>query len=147
MIGTDEVKDKVVIGITLMMLNASLRTKRYLDMIQWDMTRKTPTLSTNEFETGEACREGAIYSSNDRKVCESSAPTTSQWFPIFMLGVKRRMGIVRKQDEALTVDQLMAICEITKVDWNKSKSEEEQTEIELVISCMIVGLYISLWGE
>ena len=42
-IGTDEVKDRVGMGITLMTLNSSLRTGRYLDTIQWDTMRKTPT--------------------------------------------------------------------------------------------------------
>ena len=36
------------------------------------------------------------------------------------------MGVVRKQDKALTVEQLLLVCKIAEADWNKSKSEEEK---------------------
>ena len=146
-IGTNEVKDRVGMRITLMTLNSSLRIGRYLDTIQWDTMRKTPTWWTNAFEAGEEYGEGAIYSSNDKKVYESTAPTASRWFARFMLGAKRRMGVVRKQDEALTVEQLLAVCEIAEDDWRKSKSEAEKKDIESVISFMIIGFCISLRGE
>ena len=77
-IGTDDVKDRVGMGITLMTLNSSLRMGRYLDTIQWDTMRKTPTWWTNAFEAGEEYGEGAIYSSNDKKVYESTAPAASR---------------------------------------------------------------------
>ena len=38
-------------------------------------------------------------------------------------GVKRIMGVVRRQDEALTVDQLLLISGIAEEDWSKSNSE------------------------
>ena len=49
------------------------------------------------------------------------------------------MGVVRKQDEALTVEQLLLVCEIAERDWNRSKYEEEKEEIESVISFLIIG--------
>ena len=57
------------------------------------------------------------------------------------------MGVVRKQDDVLTVEQLLLVCEITEADWNKSKSKEEKKDIELVTSFMIIGFCISLRGE
>ena len=66
-IGTNEVRE-VGMGITLMTPNASLRMGQYLDTIQWDTMRKTPTWCTNTFEAGEEYGEGAIYSNNDKKV-------------------------------------------------------------------------------
>ena len=44
-----------------------------------------------------------------KKLYKSTAPTASRWFSRFMLGGKWRMGVVRRQDEALTVDQLLPI--------------------------------------
>ena len=148
-IGTDEVKDRVGMGCALMTLNASLRTGKYQDTIQWDSMRKTPTWFTNAnaYEAGEGYGAGAIYSSNEKMVYESSAPTASRWFPRFMLGTKRRMGIYRKQDEALTVEQLLSICDIAEEDWNKSQSEEEKKEIKSVMTFAVVGFCILLRGE
>ena len=47
-----------------------------------------------------------------------------------MLGAKRRIGVSRIQDEALTVNQLLSTSEISEEDWSKSNSEEEKKEIE-----------------
>ena len=66
---------------------------------------------------------GAIYSANDKKLYESTAPTASRWFSRFILGAKRRMGVVRRQDEALTVNQLLFIGDISEEDWSKSNYE------------------------
>ena len=57
---------------------------------------------------------GAIYFSNDKKVYESTANTARRWFSRFMLGAKRRLGVGRRQEEALTVDQLLLIGEIAE---------------------------------
>ena len=39
------------------------------------------------------------------------------------------MGVVRRQDEALTVDQLLLIGDIAEKDWVKSNSEDENKEL------------------
>ena len=75
--------------------------------------RKIPTCWTSLFEAGQEYGEGEISSSNDTKFYESSASPASWWFLIFILGTKRCMGVVRKQDGALAVNQLMVICVIT----------------------------------
>ena len=67
---------------------------------------------------------GAIYSENDKKVYEFTTTTTHRWFSRFMMGEKRRMGVVRSQDEALTVDQLLLIGDMAEDDWSKSNYEE-----------------------
>ena len=67
--------------------------------------------------------EGSIYSSNDKKVYESTAPTASIWFSIFIMGGERRIRVVRRQDEALTVYQLILIGGLAEKDWVKSNIE------------------------
>ena len=52
---------------------------------------------------------GDIYSANDQMVYESTAHTAIRWFLRFVLGAKRIIGVVRSQDEAITVDQLLLI--------------------------------------
>ena len=54
--------------------------------------------------------------------------------------------MVRSHDEALTVDKLLLIGEISEEDWSKSNSEEENKELELTIvfatiafSCLYEG--------
>ena len=64
----------------------------------------------------------AIYLANDKKVYESTANTANIWFSRFMMGAKRRMGVMRRQYEALTVDQIILIGDIAEEDWSKSNS-------------------------
>ena len=111
-------RDRVGMGCAIHNLEASRRKEKCKDQIQWYSMRRTPTWYKNAWEAGAGSLEaGAIYSENYKNVYESTAPTASICFSIFMMGAKRRMGVVRRQDEALTVDQLLLIGEISKEDW------------------------------
>ena len=44
-------------------------------------------------------------------------------------GGKQKMVVMRRQDEALTVYQLLLVGDIYEKDWLKSKSEEEEKEL------------------
>ena len=76
----------------------------------------------------------AIYLANEKRVYESTANTANIWFSIFMMGEKRRMGVMRRQYEALTVDQLLLIGDIAEEDLSKSNSYEENKELESTIA-------------
>ena len=43
------------------------------------------------------------------------------------------MGVVKRQDEELMLDQLLLIGEIVEENWSKSNSEEENKELESTI--------------
>ena len=56
------------------------------------------------------------------------------------------MVVVRSHDEALTVNKLLLIGDISEEEWSKSNSEEENKELELTIvfatiafSCLYEG--------
>ena len=133
-IGTNKVRYRVGMGCTIQTLDALRRKGKCQDQLQWDSMRRTPTWYNNAWEAAAGSLEaGAIYSENGKNVYESNYPTSSRWFSRFMLGRKRIMGVVRSQDEALTVDKLLFIGEISKEDWSKSNSEEENKELELTI--------------
>ena len=146
-LGSEKLEDRMGMGIAITILNASLRKGRYAEHSQWDSMRKTASTYNNAFEAGEDFRAGSIYASYDKKMYESQAPTASKWFSRFMLGTKRRMGVIRKQDEALTVDQLNAIMELGEKDWRKSKCDEEKKEIECLMAFIVIGFCVSLRGE
>ncbi|KAL7530331.1 hypothetical protein ACHAXR_005038 [Thalassiosira sp. AJA248-18] len=87
-LGHDDVKDRAGMKCALFTLNASLRTGRYADHLQWDSMRKTPTWYNNAYEAGEEASESAVFAAYDKKMYVSEAPTSSKWFPRFMLGAK-----------------------------------------------------------
>ena len=146
-IGTDKVRDIFGMGCAIQTLEAWRRKVKLQDQLQWDSMRRTPTWYTNEWEAGAGSLEaGDIYSENEKKVYESTAPTAGRWFSIFMMGAKRRMGLVRRQGKALTVDQLLLIGEIAEGDWSSSNYEEEKKELELTAAFTTIDFCVSLQG-
>ena len=80
--------------------------------------RRTTTWCNDAREAGAGSFEaGAIYLANEKNVYESTARTASISFSRLMLVENRIMGVVRRQDEALTVNQLLLIGEISEEDW------------------------------
>ena len=90
---------------------------------------------------------GDIYLENEKNVYESPANTASRWFSRFMMEKRRRMVVVRGQDEALTVDKLLLMGDIAEEDWLKSNSEEEKKELELTTAFTTVAFCVSFRGE
>ena len=112
-IGTNKVRDRVSMGCAIQNMDASRRKGEWQDQLQWDSMRRTPTWYNNAWESGAGSLEwGAIYLSNEKYFYESNNPTAIRWLSRFVMGGKRRMGVVRRQDEALTVDKLILIGEI-----------------------------------
>ena len=97
-------------GCAIQTLDASRIKGKWQDQLQWDLICRTPTWYNNEWESGAGPLEaGEIYYDNEKKVYESTAPTSSRWFSRFVLVGKRGMVVVRIRDEALTVDQILLI--------------------------------------
>ena len=90
---------------------------------------------------------GAIYSENEKKLYDYTDPTASRWFSGFMLGSNRRIGVARRQDKALTVDQLLVIGEIAEEDWLKSNYEEEKKGLESTIVFSTINFCVYFLGE
>ena len=147
-IGTNEIRDIVGMGCEIHTLDAMSRKGKWQDQLQWDSMCRTPTWYNNTWEEGAGSSEaGTIYSANVKNVHESTSPTEIIWFSRFMLGGKRSMGVVRRQDEALTVDQLILIGEIAEKDWLKSNYEEEKKELDSTIALATIDFCMSLRGE
>ena len=114
---TNEVRDIIGMGCAINNPEASQRKGKWQDQLQWDLMRQTPTWHNNEWEAGtDSSDAGAIYLSNEKKVYEYPTPTEIRSLSRFMLGEKRIMGVVRRQAEAMTVDQLLLIDDITEED-------------------------------
>ena len=146
-LGNRTIRDRVGMAVAAATLNATLRKGKYGDHLQWDTMRRTPTSLNNVYGAADDEETDDVYAGVDKKMYSSKAPTASKWFGRFMLGAKRRMGVHRRQDEALPVDQLMAVAELAESDWQKSVSEEEKKEIESVMAFVVVGFCLSLRGE
>ncbi|EJK68511.1 hypothetical protein THAOC_10299 [Thalassiosira oceanica] len=111
--------------------------------------RKTRTWVNNAYRAGEgAYNRGATLASNHRGVMYvTDGHVQTEWYHRFEEGYKRRMGIIRKQNEALVVGQLLVVIEVAEEDYQKATSDGEKRVIVTLIAFVIIGFMISLRGE
>jgi len=145
--GNPEMKDKVGMGLALITLNSSLRAGRNADTIQWDTMRKTPGWFFQVWEATTGGEEVSIFAADNKKMYETDCITRSRWFSAFMLGAKKRMGVVRKQNEALSSKQLLALLEIAEARWAELPEGPEKKRLEEVVAFICIGFSASLRGE
>ena len=74
-------------------------------------------------------------------------PPSIYQFSRFMLGEKRSMGVVIRQDEALTIDQILLISDISENDWLNSNSEKEKKELNSEIEFSKIAFCVSTQGD
>jgi hypothetical protein len=77
--------------------------------VQWETFRKSLSAITN---IGQARVSGLsdVVGAYERNRCWiSKVPTHTFWFHRFMVGIHKRVGEIRRQDEALTIDALHGI--------------------------------------
>ena len=145
--GNPEMVDKDGMGLAIIMLHASLRKGVYRDHLQFDTVRKTVSWAWQAWTAIERGEEGSVFASDDRTMHACDAPTRTKWFQRFVLGVKRRMGVVRKQDEAITSEQMRALLELGEHLWKEAKGVEERRRIANTMAFAVIGFCASLRGE
>ena len=78
-IGTNKVRDRVVVGCVIQNLKDLRRKGKWKDQLQWDSMQRTPTWYNNSWKAGAVSLEaGAIYLENVKKVYNSIAITESR---------------------------------------------------------------------
>ena len=147
-LGSDEVEDKVGMSGALIMLNASLRQgKNVASHLQADSTRKTVSWLNNVYGASSWASSEMVLSNQDTTFHVVKGPVTSRWRERNSQGVRRRMGMQRKQNEPLTMAVMLAILDMAEKDWQKSTSQAERKEVEETMCYMIIGFMLSLRGE
>lgn len=57
------------------------------------------------------------------------------------------MGVILKQNKAVTVKLLLEICKLAEQDWEGLSDEEEKRDIKEMISFMLMGFCAALRGK
>jgi len=148
-LGRDEVGDVCGMRVAMQTLHVSLRKGKYDKTLQIDTVRGTRTWNNNAHRAGEgAFNQGSTLASNYRGVMYvTEGPVHTEWFHRFEEGYKRRMGIIKKQNEALMVHQLLVIAIIAEEDWSSTTDEDTKRDIENVMAFVIIGFMVTLRGE
>ena len=125
-LGNPKLEDRVGMSVALMLLEASKRVGRYAPNLQYDSARKTLSVMHNAYLAGEKASTSEVLTNQETNFHVVDAPFASRWRERFSLGVKRRMGVFRKQNEPLTMKALLGILKIAEEEWKESRSKREK---------------------
>jgi hypothetical protein len=84
---------------------------------------------------------------DQKKQYLSSSHTFGKWFSCFMRGARLRMGMVRRQNEALTLELVLRICSVVEGEWRAVQNPARQVDVEDTVCFMLLGFGAGLRGE
>ena len=146
-LGNTELRDRVGMGAALATLVTSLRAGRNSTNIQVDTMRKTRTWISNAHDAGQEYSCESVVGLDRAKQYVTSCHTFGKWYGRFMRGARLRMGMVRKQNEALTSSVALAVCEVAESRWQLSSDEEMRENLEDTVCFMLAAMGAGLRGE
>ncbi len=97
-------------GVALTTVLASLRPDKHSSNVQFDTIQKTQTWYANAYNAGENFSCETVVGLDQKKQYVSTSHTFGKWFTRFMRGARLRMGMVRRQNEALTSKLVLGVC-------------------------------------
>jgi hypothetical protein len=121
--------------------------KEHATHVQWDTFRKSRSAITNGAQAGVSGLEDTIRAYEKKRVWISKVPTHTFWFCRFATGIHRRVGNVKKQDEAVTIDTLHAIEKILEKRWRLASTRDDNRDIARLGAWIFEGFCTSLRGE
>ncbi len=84
---------------------------------------------------------------DQKKQYLSTGHTCGKWFSRFMRGARLRMGMVRRQNEALTSKLVLGVCSEAEKIWTRAHSDLERVEMEDAVCFMLIAFGTGLRGE
>jgi hypothetical protein len=118
--------------------------------IQWNTCRKMRSFVSNYIHTTPHGAGGATMTDGHSSTHFTSSPTNSVWFKKFMAGFHNRLGDVTIQDQALTIDELLALQTVLEKAWQSAKDTDDQEllfEIATLGTALTSGFTSALRGE
>ncbi len=116
------VTDRVGMGVAILTVVTSLRAGINSSNIQYDTMRKTPTWYENAFDAGSEYTCDTVMGLVQKKQYLSSSHTFGKWLSRFMRGARLRMGMVRRQNEALTSELVLRMCSVAEGEWRAAQN-------------------------
>ena len=148
--GPYPLEDSVGMVAAVAMLQRSFHPGRNSTTVQWATCRKIRSCVSNIIHTSPM-GSGLASMTDGQKVSHFTAsPTNHVWFQSFAKGCKNRMGEVILQDQALSIDDLLALLNSLDAKWGKAKADsnwQELFEIANIGTAIACGYSAGLRGE
>ncbi len=84
---------------------------------------------------------------DQKKQYVSTGHTFGKWFACFMRGARLRMGMVRRQNKALTLKLVLGICAEAERIWGLTRADTKQMEMEDAVCFMLIAFGAGLCGK
>ncbi len=115
--------------------------------VQFDTIRKTQMWYAKAYEAGEIFSCETVVGFNQKKQYISTGHTFGKWFACFMRGARLRMGMLQRQNKALTLKLVLGICKEAERIWASACSDTKRMEMEDTICFMLIAFEAGLRGE
>jgi hypothetical protein len=146
-LGNPLVEDRVGLGVAMITVLASLRPGKNTATVQFDTIRKTQAWYANAYDAGENFSCDTVVGLDQKKQYVSTGHTFGKWFARFMRGARLRMGMVRRQNKALTSKLVLGICSKAERIWNSACTDTKRMEMEDTGCFMLIAFGAGLRGE
>ena len=146
--GPFPLEDVQGMSTAVVILRRSLEKGKYEDKVQPNTFRKPQSTISNVTRAGVQGLGDAV-GANDKGATSwiSDGPTHTRWFGRFMVGTKRRVGEIVKQDEPITIEILSKVLEFLEEDWNAATTDLRRYAIALSGAWFCFGFCAALRGE
>jgi hypothetical protein len=145
--GPYPLEDSLGMRVAAAVLDRSLDPGIYDDVVQWETFRRTRSAVTNTTQASVFGLGDSVGAYERRKMWISQVVTHSFWFSRFMSGLHKRVGEIKKRDEAITIDVVHAIQNLLKDEWTKTQDPKVRKRIAEMGVWFIGGFCVGLRGE
>ncbi len=148
-LGPFTVNDDLGMKAAIAILDRSLDKGSYGPNVQWATFRKLMSGVTNTSQAGVGGLRDSVGAYERNKIWISTTISHQFWFSRFMMGIQKRVGEVRRQDEAFTIRVLEEIQIQLEVEWNQSEEKDKagRRRIAELGTSFIGGFCCGMRGE
>ena len=139
--------NRVGLGVALKMVLASLRPGKNGPHVQFDTIQKTQTWYANAYDAGENFSCKTVVGLDQKKQYVSTGHTFGKWFLHFMWGAHLHMGVVGRQNEALSSKLVIGICAEAENLWTQARTDTKRLEMEDAVCFMLIAFGVGLQGK
>jgi len=118
-LGPFPVADVLGMKGAIAILDRSMDKGLYGPCVQWATFRKTMSAITNVSQAGVGGLGDSVGAYQRNKMWISTSVSHQFWFSRFMEGIHKRVGEIRRQDEAFTIEVIKQIQLHLELDWTR----------------------------
>jgi hypothetical protein len=132
-LGPFPVDDRFGYAVAIAMVLKSREAGRYADYQQYETIRKLRAGYSNIYQASLLGMSHLKIMGGDKaKQCLSDCPTNSLWFERFSRGCLSRMGQIVKQDRAVSLPLMHALCSGLEEEWERAETLSQRSAVASV---------------